>query len=604
MRRRSFVSALALALPGGWLATSSVFAAEGSGARDQDLTVFLDEAFDESTGLSPQTMTGLGLKTDQDRLDDYTDAGVQKRLALAERQLAQMRARFRLADLSPAGQLSYRLFERQVEQQRESFRWRLHGYIASVNGSPAGSIPVFLINQHRVDSVEDARAYIARLREVKRVMTEVSEALKTRAEAGIRAPAFTFAPVDADTRKVITGAPFGDGPDSAVWADVRKKVAALDAPDAVKAGLLADAGAALAGPFKEGYEQFLATQAEIAGDARSNDGAWALPDGAAYYANRLKVSTTTSLTAEEIHRIGLDELALIQGEMRQIMAAVGFTGSLQAFFAELKTNPKFQYPNTPEGKAAYLKDATGFIAQVMEAAPQWFLRLPKAALEVRAVESWREATASIAFYNRPSPDGKRPGIYYVNLSDMTQVLKPQIEGISYHEGAPGHHFQIALAMETAGLPKFRRFGGYGAYSEGWGLYAERLGKEMGFYQDPYSDFGRLSTEAWRAVRLVTDTGLHHKKWTRQQAIDFFRENTLLSERDIVKEVERYLCNPGQATSYKTGELRIMALRTKARAALGDRFDIRAFHDAVLRDGALPLDVLEQQVEAWIASVNR
>jgi len=372
----------------------------------------------------------------------------------------------------------------------------------------------------------------------------------------------------------------------------------------VKAGLLADAGAALAGPFKEGYEQFLATQAEIAGDARSNDGAWALPDGAAYYANRLKVSTTTSLTAEEIHRIGLDELARIQGEMRQIMAAVGFTGSLQAFFAELKTNPKFQYPNTPEGKAAYLKDATGFIAQVMEAAPQWFLRLPKAALEVRAVESWREATASIAFYNRPSPDGKRPGIYYVNLSDMTQVLKPQIEGISYHEGAPGHHFQIALAMETAGLPKFRRFGGYGAYSEGWGLYAERLGKEMGFYQDPYSDFGRLSTEAWRAVRLVTDTGLHHKKWTRQQAIDFFRENTLLSERDIVKEVERYLCNPGQATSYKTGELRIMALRTKARAALGDRFDIRAFHDAVLRDGALPLDVLEQQVEAWIASVNR
>jgi uncharacterized protein (DUF885 family) len=220
---------------------------------------------------------------------------------------------------------------------------------------------------------------------------------------------------------------------------------------------------------------------------------------------------------------------------------------------------------------------------------------------VKAVEPWREATASIAFYNRPSPDGKRPGIYYVNLSDMTQVLKPQIEGISYHEGAPGHHFQIALAMETAGLPKFRRFGGYGAYSEGWGLYAERLGKEMGFYQDPYSDFGRLSTEAWRAVRLVTDTGLHAKKWTREQAIAFFRENTLLSERDIVKEVERYLCNPGQATSYKTGELKIMALRARAKAALGATFDIRKFHDAVLRDGALPLDVLGEQVEAWIGA---
>lgn len=599
MRRRTFVSALALALPGSAIAASTAFARDG--AQDEALTAFLDAAFDETTALSPQSMTGLGIKTDYDRLDDYTDAGAQTRLAVAERQLAQMKAKFRLADLSPAGQLSYRLFERQVEQQRESFRWRLHGYIASVNGSPAGSIPVFLINQHRVDSVEDARAYIARLKDVKRVMAEVSVALKTRAGAGIRAPAFTFAPVEADTRKVITGQPFGAGHDSALWADIQKKVGALDAPQSDKDALLAEARAALTGPFLQGYDQFLATQAEIAKDATTSNGAWALPDGGAYYANRLKVSTTTSLTADEIHQTGLDELARIQGEMRQIMARVGFTGSLQAFFAELKTNPKFQYPNTPEGKAAYLKDATGLIAQVMAIAPQWFLRLPKAALEVKAVEPWREATASIAFYNRPSPDGKRPGIYYVNLSDMTQVLKPQIEGISYHEGAPGHHFQIALAMETAGLPKFRRFGGYGAYSEGWGLYAERLGKEMGFYQDPYSDFGRLSTEAWRAVRLVTDTGLHAKKWTREQAIAFFRENTLLSERDIVKEVERYLCNPGQATSYKTGELKIMALRARAKAALGATFDIRKFHDAVLRDGALPLDVLGEQVEAWIVA---
>ena len=601
MKRRTFVSALALALPGSAIAASTVFAADGP--QDAALTVFLDAAFDEAAALSPQSMTGLGIKTAYDKLDDYTDAAVQKRLALSERQLAQLKARFRLDALSPAGQLSYRLFERQVEQQRESFRWRLHGYIASVNGSPAGSIPVFLINQHRVDSVEDARAYIARLKEVKRVMAEVSVALKARADAGIRAPAFTFAPVDADTRKVLAGAPFTEGADSAVWADFRKKVGALNAPDAVKAELLAEGSAALTGPFREGYEQFLATQAEIAKQATTSHGAWALPDGAAYYANRLKVQTTTNLTADEIHQIGLDELARIQGEMRQIMARVGFRGTLQSFFNELKTNPKHQYPNTPEGKAAYLKDASGFVAQVMAAAPKWFLRLPRAALEVKAVEAWREATAAIAFYNRPSPDGKRPGIYYVNLSDMTQVLKPQIEGISYHEGAPGHHFQIALAMETPGLPKFRRFGGYGAYSEGWGLYAERLGKEMGFYQDPYSDFGRLSTEAWRAVRLVTDTGLHHKKWTREQAIAFFRENTLLSERDIVKEVERYLCNPGQATSYKTGELKIMALRTKARAALGDRFDIREFHDAVLRDGALPLDVLGERVEAWVAAAK-
>jgi uncharacterized protein (DUF885 family) len=599
MKRRTFVSALALALPGAGLAASRALAAPGD--QDAAFTAFLDAAFDATAALSPETLTGLGLKTDYDRLDDYTDADAQRRLALAEQQLAQLKARFRLADLSPASQLSWRLFERQVERQREGYRWRLHGYIASVNGSPAGQIPVFLINQHRVDTVEDARAYIARLKDVKRVMAEVSVALKARAAAGIRAPAFTFAPVEADTRKVITGAPFAGKGECALWTDFRKKVGALTTTDVEQADLLLQGAAALTGPFREGYEQFLATQAEIAKGATTNNGAWALPDGAAYYANRLKVSTTTSLTADEIHQIGLDELARIQGEMRQIMSKVGFTGSLQALFAELKTNPTFQYPNTPEGKAAYLKDATALIAQVMAVAPKWFLRLPKAPLEVRSVEPWREATASIAFYNRPSPDGKRPGIFYVNLSDMTQVLKPQIEGISYHEGAPGHHFQIALAMEMQDLPKFRRLGGYGAYAEGWGLYAERLGKEMGFYQDPYSDFGRLSTEAWRAVRLVTDTGLHAKKWTREQAMDFFRENTLLSERDIVKEVERYLCNPGQATSYKTGELKIMALRTKARAALGAKFDIRKFHDAVLRDGALPLDVLGEQVEAWIVT---
>jgi uncharacterized protein (DUF885 family) len=237
----------------------------------------------------------------------------------------------------------------------------------------------------------------------------------------------------------------------------------------------------------------------------------------------------------------------------------------------------------------------------MAKAPQYFHRLPKAPLEVRAVEKFRELTAPVAFYNAPTPDGSRPGIYYVNLADMTQVLKPQIEGISYHEGAPGHHFQIARAIELEGVPKFRRFGGYGAYIEGWGLYAERLAREMGFYQDPYSEFGHLSLELWRAVRLVTDTGLHSKRWSRERAIQYFQQNSLLSERDIVKEVERYINWPGQATSYKVGQLRIFELRQKAQAALGSSFDIRDFHEAILSNGALPLDVLEEQVDAYIAS---
>ena len=377
--------------------------------------------------------------------------------------------------------------------------------------------------------------------------------------------------------------------------------AALEADQATKDRLSSEGRAVLTGPYKAGFDTVLAALAEVQPLADSDAGVWRLPQGEAYYNARLQLSTTTDLTADQIHQIGLDEVARIQAEMEVIKAQVGFTGTLQDFFVFLKTDPRFQYPNTPEGKEQYLTDARGFIAQVMAAAPQWFSTLPKAALEVRAVEPFREATASIAFYNSPAPDGSRPGIYYVNLSDMTQVLKPQIEGISYHEGAPGHHFQIAYAQEIEGLPRFRRFGGYGAYAEGWGLYAEQLGKEMGFYQDPYSDFGRLSTELWRAVRLVTDTGLHAKRWSREQAMDYFRQNSLLSERDIEKEVERYITNPGQATSYKIGELKIEELRDRAKAALGDRFDIKDFHAVVMGSGSVPLDVLEDQVDGWIAA---
>ena len=239
----------------------------------------------------------------------------------------------------------------------------------------------------------------------------------------------------------------------------------------------------------------------------------------------------------------------------------------------------------------------------MEAAPRWFRRLPRAPLEVRAVEAFRQETAAVAFYNRPSPDGSRPGIFYVNLADMNQVLRPQVEAIAYHEGAPGHHFQIALAQELAGVPKFRRFGGYGAYAEGWGLYAEGLGKEMGFYREPITEFGMYSTQLWRAIRLVVDTGIHHQRWTRERAIDYFMDNGLLSRRDATKEVERYFNNPGQATSYMIGQLKILELRDRARAALGNRFDIRDFHAVVLENGAVPLDVLEELVDAWIATAE-
>jgi uncharacterized protein (DUF885 family) len=606
MRRFLISSAAVLALCAAAptvLAQAAAPAAAAAEAQSEDarLNAFFEQAFQERIALSPQQMTSLGLKTDYDKLDDVSDAASARSLALQEAQLARMKAEFDPAKLSTQSRLSWRLFEYGVQQARLSNQWRDWGFQFAANGNPTTSLPVFLINNHRIGSVSDAEAYVSRIGEAERYMGQVATTLKARAAEGVVSPRFVFEPSIENTRAVITGAPFDNGADNPDWADFQKKVAALDADQATKDRLLASARAALTGPYKRGFDTVLTALAEVQPMADSDAGVWRLPNGEAYYNARLQLSTTTDLTADQIHQIGLDEVARIQRDMEAIKTQVGFEGSLQDFFVFLKTDPRFQYPNTAEGKEQYLTDARAFVAQVMAVSPQWFSNLPKAALEVRAVEPFREATASIAFYNSPAPDGSRPGIYYVNLSDMTQVLKPQIEGISYHEGAPGHHFQIAYAQEIEGLPRFRRFGGYGAYAEGWGLYAEQLGKEMGFYQDPYSDFGRLSTELWRAVRLVTDTGLHAKRWSREQAMDYFRQNSLLSERDIQKEVERYITNPGQATSYKIGELKIKELRAKAETTLGDKFDIKDFHAVVLGSGSVPLDVLADQVDAWIAA---
>jgi uncharacterized protein (DUF885 family) len=575
--------------------------AAGPAAEDAELNQFLDAAFDEQIATNPQIQTSLGSRILYDRLNDYTDAYRARALALKEGQLAELRHRFDPERLSPAGRLSFRLFEKDVADDAAAFRWRWHAFPATNNGSPMGSIPVFLINNHRIESVADAQAYVARLRDVDRVMGEIGDNIRHQARLNILPPAFNFQPVIDDGRRILTGAPFTEGADSALFADFKTKVGRLSVPQAEKDRLIAAARAALTGPFRHGYDSMLATIAAIQPRATANNGAWSLPDGAAYYAHRLRQSTTTSLTADQIHQTGLDQVARIHAEMERIKAQVGFTGTLQQFFAHINEGQEFKYPNTDEGRQRYLADARAYIAQVMEAAPRWFRRLPRAPLEVRAVEAFRQETAAVAFYNRPTPDGSRPGIFYVNLADMNQVLRPQVEAISFHEGAPGHHFQIALAQELEGVPRFRRFGGYGVYAEGWGLYAEGLGKEMGFYREPISEFGMYSTQLWRAIRLVVDTGIHSQRWTREQAIDYFIANGLLSRRDATKEVERYFNNPGQATSYMIGQIRILELRERARRQLGPRFDIRDFHAVVLENGAVPLDTLEELVDAWIAA---
>jgi putative CocE/NonD family hydrolase len=569
-------------------------------AEDARLVAFLDAAFDAQLALSPEQMTRMGIKRGYGKLDDYTSAGRDRELALSRAQLAEMRRSFDPRKLTGQGRLSYRLFERSIAEEEERARWRDHAFSFTTMGAPTGMVPAFFINTHTVDSVADAEAYISRLRDTERVMGELAHELNQRVAKGVVEPSFVFAPIIADARKVTSGAPFGVGEDTALWADFKAKVGKLDADDATKRRLLAEAQAALTGPLRRGYDKVIATLEATSKLATSDDGVWRLPDGGAYYSSLLRRYTTTDLTADEIHQIGLEEMARIQREMRAIQVKVGFQGTLTEFFAHINAGAEFHYPNTDAGREQYLTDARAVVAEVMSKAPSMFARMPKSGLEVRAIEAWRQATAGVAFYNPGSPDGARPGVVYVNLSDLSQTLKPQLEGIACHEGAPGHHFQFNYAMQAQGLPKLRRFGGFGVYSEGWALYAEGLCKELGLYRDPYSELGRLSQDAWRAARLVVDTGLHARRWSRAQAIAYFKENTLLSDLDVTREVNRYLAHPGQATSYKIGQLKIHELRRKAEAALGAKFDLSAFHEAVLEGGSLPLDVLEEQVDEYLA----
>lgn len=331
--------------------------------------------------------------------------------------------------------------------------------------------------------------------------------------------------------------------------------------------------------------------------ARETDGYRGLPQGDDWYRYRIRTQTTTTLSADAIHEMGLDEVARIRGEMKKVMARVGFDGTLAEWFDHVRSDGKFYFDSEDELLDAY----RGLRERMEAAAPKLFNIRPKAGFEVRPVEAFRAASAAGASYQRPAPDGSRPGIFYVNTHNLKAQPNFILETLFIHEAIPGHHFQIALQQEVEGLPKFRRFGGYTAYSEGWALYAESLGKRLGFFEDPMQWYGRLQDEQLRAMRLVVDTGLHAKKWSRERAMRFMQENSGLADSDIEAEVERYMAIPGQALSYKIGQFRIEKLRARARAALGERFDIREFHRQVLIDGALPLPVLEAKIERWIDS---
>ena len=475
-------------------------------------------------------------------------------------------------------------------------------------------LPQLLIAFHRVDEPADLEAYVNRIRESGRAIGQLIEISKKNSVEGVRPPRFAFDYVIDESQKILTGAPFDDSStDSALWADFKAKVAGFEKKgslDAAKAkALLDDARAALTGPFRTAYQNLIAWEKEDRGKTSEKTmGVGALPNGAAYYRERLANQTTTTLTADQIHKIGLDEVARLRGEMEAIRKEVGFQGSLQDFFAEMrdkKDDPRYYFPDTDAGREAYIKEATAAIDKIKAVLPKYFGLLPKADLVVKRVEPFREQPGAAQHYFQSTPDGARPGVYYAHLSDMKAMPKSELEVVAYHEGLPGHHMQIAIAQELQGIPTFRRQFGVTAYSEGWGLYSEWLAREMpGTYQDPYSRFGRLGSEIWRAIRLVVDTGLHAKGWSEEQAVQYFLNNSATTDAQARSEIRRYMVLPGQATSYKIGMLKIQELRRKAEKALGSRFDIRAFHDTILGGGSMPLTILERRVDRWIATVKQ
>jgi len=571
---------------------------------DQNTAIkaFFEEYDAQQLARSPLGKSYRGIKdSDYGKWDDGSDEAEARNYDAERSALKEMRARFNPAKLSSENQLSYRLFEKRAARSEGAYKYNDYGYVFDQMNGAQSQIPAFLINIHRIDNKSDARAYVNRLYGIGPAMAEAVGQAKARAAQGIMPPKWVYPYVINDARNVITGAPFGDGPDAPLYADFKGKVAKLNISQIEKDLLIADAAQALNASVKPAYEALVAEMTAQEKAAGTDDGVWRFPDGAGYYAERLANYTTTNMTPDQIHNLGLAQVARIHKEMGVVQKKMGVKGDLQAYFNYMRTEPKFYAPETAEGRALYLSETQKAQDLITPLLPKWFGVLPKAPLVVKPVEAFREKSAGKAFYQRPSPDGSRPGTYYANLYKMADMPLTEVEALFYHEGVPGHHLQLAIQTELKDVPAFRQFGGVTAYSEGWGLYSEKLAKDMGLYTDPARDFGRLQLELHRAIRLVVDTGLHHKRWTREQAIKYVEDNSADAPGGIVKAIERYIIYPGQATAYMVGRLKISELRDKAQKALGKKFDIRGFHDTVLKSGPVPLDVLEEQVDAWIAT---
>ena len=575
-------------------AALSACAAAPPTTPDAALNSLVEEYFEKQLELSPMGATAIGDSRYDDRLDESTDAGFrQMQLAVERAFLDRVRA-IDSANLSPGSRVTYEIFVTEREQSLAGQPFH-EDYMPlnqmsglpmdlAVFGSGSGPQPF--------KTAEDYERFLKRMREFPRWADGAIALMRTGMQRGITLPRPAVAKVIPQLRDIVT--PTAEA--SVFWGPITSMPEGISAADRTRiATAYRDALQREVLPAYARLADFF--QRDYLPAARSSVGWSDLTDGAAWYRWRIRGSTTMDLPPEQIHEIGLSEVARIRGEMLRVKEQVGFKGDLDAFFKHLEEDPKFYFTSDRELLGAY-RDAKRHIDALL---PKLFSDFPKADYEVRPVEPFRAESAAGASYQAPSADGSRPGIFYINTFNLKAQPRFGVETLSLHEAAPGHHFQIAIQQELTELPRFRRFNNYVSYAEGWALYAESIGKELGLFTDPYQWYGRLSDEMLRAMRLVVDTGLHSRGWSRERAIQYMLDNSSMAESDVTAEVERYIVWPGQALGYKLGQLRITELRARAQSALGDKFDVRAFHSQVLRDGAVPMDVLSAKIDRWIAS---
>ncbi len=567
------------------------------------INAFFERAFLEFALESPEALSSIrlleqfGIDGHNAELDDISPAATERQdKRLLENQA--MLQRYDRDKLEGQKALSYDIFEWFVNHQVEGIKYTWHGYPVNQLFGVQNGLPDFMVQIHQVNSVKEADYYISRLSKFDTKFEQLLEDLQLRESKDIIPPRFTVEKVLVEMKGFV------DTPteEHILYTSFVEKLDKVeDVDDATRERLLADVAREINETVFPAYRELIAYFEQLGEKATTNHGVWKLPDGDAYYAHQLRNYTTTKMTPDEIHQLGIADVARIEAEMDAILTAEGYTeGTVAERVLALNDEERFTYPNTDEGREAFLAHFDAILKEIDAGIDEYFDIRPIAGMEVKRIPEFSEATMPGAYYQGPAMDGSRPGVFFVNMRDLKEQPKFAMRTLAYHEGIPGHHFQTAIQNEMTGVPQFRKLLGFSAFSEGWALYTERLAWEAGFQDDPYDNLGRLRDEMMRAVRLVVDTGIHSKRWSRERAIDYMMSKTGMVEGDVVAEIERYFVLPGQACSYKVGMIKILELRERAKAQLGDDFDIRKFHNIVLSGGDMPLEILEGRVDAWLA----